>query len=158
MLVQTFKAQLLGSKADQGVLDNHVLNACFTQFAAELGIILYVDALVIDQHTGRRILDLLYQRSDKSLLFFQNLCIRHLFHLLKNKSTLPVQRHREGTQKTLSAIGSDRYSRFVLTSAGGGNAFQAMRLPAVFDQALILYALHPVLSSFILHNLFFRNV
>ena len=82
VLFQTFKAQLLRRKADQGVLDDHILNACFTQLTAELGIILNVDALVIDQHAGRRILDLLYQRRNQSLLLFQNLCIRHLFHLL----------------------------------------------------------------------------
>ncbi|MGI6181469.1 MAG: hypothetical protein ACOYIE_05260, partial [Agathobaculum sp.] len=45
---------------------------------------------------------------------------------------------QEGTQKTTS---------IVLTSAGGENAFQAIRLPAVFDQALILYRRIRGLSS-----------
>ena len=82
VFVQRLEAQLLGSKADQGVLDDSVLNASFTQLTAQLGIILNVDALIVDQHAGGRILDLLYQRRNQSLLFFQNFCIRHLFHLL----------------------------------------------------------------------------
>ena len=76
------RIQLVSCKADQSVLDDSILNASFTELLAELGIILYVDALVVDQYTCRRILDLLYQGSDQSLLLFQNLCVRHHFHLL----------------------------------------------------------------------------
>ena len=82
MLVQRLEAQFLSGKADQGVLDDRVLNACLAQLTAELGIIFNIDALVVDQYASGRILDLLYQRRNQSLLFFQNLCIRHLFHLL----------------------------------------------------------------------------
>ena len=70
--IQLVKTQFLSCKADQSVLDDSILNASFTELLAELGIILYVDALVVDQYTCRRILDLLY-RSDQSLLLFQNL-------------------------------------------------------------------------------------
>ena len=80
--IQLVKTQFLSCKADQSVLDDSILNASFTELLAELGIILYVDALVVDQYTCRRILDLLYQGSDQSLLLFQNLCVRHHFHLL----------------------------------------------------------------------------
>ena len=82
VLVQRLEAQFLSGKADQGVLDDRILNACFTQLTAELGIILNVDALIVDQYACGRILDLLYQGRNQSLLLFQNLCIRHLFHLL----------------------------------------------------------------------------
>ena len=71
--IQLVKTQFLSCKADQSVLDDSILNASFTELLAELGIILYVDALVVDQYTCRRILDLLYQGSDQSLLLFQNL-------------------------------------------------------------------------------------
>ena len=83
--VQVFvpvKAQLLRCKADQGILDDSILNASFTKLLAELGIILNVDALVIDQYASGRILDLLNQGRNYGLLLFQNLCIRHHFHLL----------------------------------------------------------------------------
>ena len=59
--IQLVKTQFLSCKADQSVLDDSILNASFTELLAELGIILYVDALVVDQYTCRRILDLEFQ-------------------------------------------------------------------------------------------------
>ena len=46
--IQLVKTQFLSCKADQSVLDDSILNASFTELLAELGIILYVDALVVD--------------------------------------------------------------------------------------------------------------
>ena len=71
--VQVFvpvKAQLLRCKADQGILDDSILNASFTKLLAELGIILNVDALVIDQYASGEFL--IFSTRDATTAFFSS--------------------------------------------------------------------------------------
>lgn len=49
---QLAQASLFGSAAQDVILDNSVLNARFTQLAAQLGVIGHGDAAVIDQYAG----------------------------------------------------------------------------------------------------------
>ena len=73
---QLTQASLLGSAAQNVILDNSILNACFTQFATQLGVISHGDAAVIDQDAGSGILHLFCQSSNLLLFLFENISVR----------------------------------------------------------------------------------
>ena len=73
---QLAQASLFGSAAQDVILDNSVLNARFTQLAAQLGVIGHGDAAVIDQYAGSGIFHLFCQSSNLLLFLFQNISVR----------------------------------------------------------------------------------
>ena len=73
---QLAQASLFGSAAQNVILDNSILNARFTQLAAQLGVIGHGDAAVIDQYAGSGIFHLFCQSSNLLLFLFQNISVR----------------------------------------------------------------------------------
>ncbi len=68
-IVQLVQAGVVEGKAEQGVLDNGVIDAVLPALSAQRGVLLNGDALVIHEHAGGSFLDLLSQLGHDGLLF-----------------------------------------------------------------------------------------
>ena len=102
VLLHVAVANCLTSAAGHGVLDNHILHACFTQSLTQSGVVLNRDALVVHENAGNGVLDLLCQFSHSLLLLLENHFAGHFFFTSRNvmdikKSFFPPKtpRHEE---------------------------------------------------------------
>ena len=77
LIIELIEADVVESKAEQGVLDNCILDIVLTALSAELGVFRDGDALVVNDNAGSCALQLLGQRGHDRLLFRQNFCVRH---------------------------------------------------------------------------------
>ena len=80
--VQLVHAAVVDGELEQGVLHHGVLDVVLAQLGAQSGVLGHSDALVVHQHTGGGVLQLIGQIGHNGLLLAENLCIRHsCFHL-----------------------------------------------------------------------------
>ena len=67
LIIELIEADVVESKAEQGVLDNCILDIVLTALSAELGVFRDGDALVVDEHAGAGALEPLGQSGDDRL-------------------------------------------------------------------------------------------
>ena len=77
LIIQLVQTAVVECKAQQGVLDDGVLDVVFTALGTQRGILCHGDALVIHKDAGSRVLHLLGQSRHDRLLFRQYFCVGH---------------------------------------------------------------------------------
>ena len=82
MLIELIETDVVESKAKERILDDGIIDFVLAALGAKSSVLRDGDALVVDDDTGGRALQLLGQRGHDRLLFRQDFCVRHsCFHL-----------------------------------------------------------------------------
>ena len=75
---QAVKSSFFRGSAEDGVLDDGVFDACFTEFATKVGVVRDVDALVFDENAGDGVFQFACKFRDLSFLHFEYFFACHL--------------------------------------------------------------------------------
>ena len=82
LLIELIETDVVESKAKERILDDGIIDFVLAALGAKSSVLRDGDALVVDDDTGGRALQLLGQRGHDRLLFRQDFCVRHsCFHL-----------------------------------------------------------------------------